>query len=125
MRTFSIGVSGFIGRPEERLVARVVDAAAAPRVAAEEAPAGEHEPAEDAELAERVERVARAARVVLAALAEERADERAVGVDGERDDVPHAAVPSARRKTSSTRSVSHGKPRLSTASARPGRAIST
>ena len=51
---------------EELLVTRVVDAAVAPRVAAQESPAGEHGAADEAELAKRVERVLRAARVVLA-----------------------------------------------------------
>ena len=54
------------GSPEQPLVVRVVDAAVAPRVAAQEPPAGEHRAADEPVLAQRVERVLRAGRVVLA-----------------------------------------------------------
>ena len=49
-----------------------------------------------------------------------RADERAVRVDGQRDDVPHAAVPSASRKTSSTRSDEPGEAPALERLAQPG-----
>ena len=52
---------------EERLVMRVVDAAVAPRVAAQRAASRRGRPADEPELTQRVGRVVRAGRVVLAA----------------------------------------------------------
>ncbi len=108
------------------LVVRVVDSSVAPGIAAEQPPGGEQGAAQEPELTERVECVLRAARVVLAAAADrlgnERADERAVDAD-ERD--CDGGQERSLRKTSPTRSTSQGKPCPSTASPRPGLAIST
>src|SRR3954465_3177201 len=103
--------------------ADVVDAAAAPRVAAQKTPAGEGGAADQAALAQRVDRVLRAARVVLARVRRREQPERpAPRVDQADADVPHAA---AFASTSSTRARSHSEPRDSTAPGRPGRAIRT
>src|SRR5207244_1388633 len=116
---------------EHPLLVRVVDTAAAPRIAAEQAPRGQDRAAGEAVVAVGVERVLRARRVVLAAVTEERADRQPVEMDEpERDpdervmqraQLHAAAFPS----TSSIRSPSHWKPFASTASGSPGFAIST
>src|SRR4051794_27567658 len=107
---------------EQPLVLRVVNAAVAPGIAAEQPPAGEKRPFEKAVLAQRIERVLRAGRVVLAAVAEQRADSPAIHVDeAHREKLHTAAFPS----TSSTRSPSHSAPRSSAASVNPGLTIST
>ena len=105
------------------LVARVVDAAVAPRVAAEQPPAGDDPAADEPELPERVERVLRAARVVLArARRRQQAERVPPGVDEADAEPPHACtLPS----TSRTCSTSQSWPRVATASARPGRAART
>jgi hypothetical protein len=68
------------GRPssEKPLVLRVIEAAAAERVAAEEPPRGENGPAKYAEAPDRLYRVLGAARVVPAPLTEERREEELV-----------------------------------------------
>src|SRR5207237_7635625 len=114
---------------EEPLALGVVDPAAAPGIAAKQPPAGEDRPAEEPVMPHRIERVLRAARVVLAAAAPEHAQRPAVGIDqpesrvgGRAQGVPHAdAFP----RISSTRSLSQSKPRVSAASASPGRTPST
>src|SRR5690348_7690798 len=92
----------------------VVDAAEAPRVTAQQPPAGEDDAAEEPVLAQRVDRVLRAGRVVLAAAREEDAERVPVCVDEpdpevgrNAQDLRHAA---AFPSTSSTRSPSHSKP---------------
>src|SRR5262252_2973166 len=114
------------GGSSDRVVASV-----APRVAAEEAPAGHRAAAEEPVLPERLDRVLRARGLVLARRREERAERHPVRPDeadpeiGRRaEDGVHAAAfvwPS----TSSTRSPSHSNPFAETASGRPGRTIST
>src|SRR5262245_31888413 len=101
----------------------VVDSAMAPRVAAEEPPAGEHAATDEAELAERVERVLRAARVELA---------RAFGCEKSEGPAPHVHQPDpdvlhvrAFSRTSAISVTSQSLPRTSAGSARPGRAART
>src|SRR5262245_62073001 len=104
----------------------IVDPALAPRMAAEEPPAGLRRALEDAVLADRVHRVLRAARVVLAAHGEERRDQQLVQPDREDRERPHAALPiAALPSTSSTRSPSQSKPFASIASGSPGFATRT
>jgi hypothetical protein len=108
------------------LIVRVVDSPVAPGIAAEKPPGGEDGAAQEPELTQGVERVLRAARVVLATAADrpgdERAHERAVRADEENRG---GGQERSLRKTSSTRSTSQGKPCPSTASPRPGLAMST
>src|SRR6185295_8126928 len=105
------------------LVARVVDTAATPGIAAQQAPAGEHGPLEQSELLVRVDRILRAGRVVLAlADSKERRKREAVHPDSADPDVPHAA---ALPRTSSTRSPSQSNPFAATASGMPGFTIRT
>src|SRR5262245_35918866 len=108
---------------------RVVDPALAPRVAAQEPPAGEDHSPHEPVLTQRVDRVLRAGRVVLAAAGKEDAERVPVHVDepdaevgGQAGDDRHAA---ALPSTSSTRSPSHSKPFASVPSTSPGRTIST
>src|SRR5919204_5215071 len=108
---------------EQRLVMRVIHAAVTPRVAAEEAPAGEDRSADETVLTQRVDRVLRAGRVVLARVRKQRTDEPAVDVEGRDREVLHAEP--AFESTSSTRSPSQSNPRDSTASGKPGRTTST
>src|SRR5206468_8590234 len=75
---------------EHLLVVRVVDAATAPRVAAQQTPECQHRALEQAELLVRVDRVLGAGRVVLAAAGtEERAQREAVRPHGRDTHVSH------------------------------------
>ena len=105
------------------LVACIVDTAAAPRIAAKQAPAREQGPLEETELLVRVDGVLGAGRVVLALPYPEEGREREpVSPDCCDSYVSHAA---AFVSTSSTRSASQSKPFAVTASESPGLAIST
>ncbi len=69
-----------LGR-KETLVTDVVDAAVAPRVAAQEPPGGQQAAAQETELPKRVDRVLRAGGVVLAAALREGAERVPIHVD--------------------------------------------
>src|SRR5436305_10910412 len=108
---------------EDPLLLDVVDPAAAPRVAAEQAPAREYGAPDEPVVTQRVEGVLGAARVVLALPAPEDAECPTVGVDEPQarigrqpQRVPHARAFS---RISSTRSPSQSNPRCSAASASP------
>src|SRR5262245_25991918 len=101
----------------------VVDPAVAPRVAAEDSPAGEHAATDETELAESVEGVLRAARVELARpLGREEPEGPAPRVHEPDPEVLHARAFS---RTSAISVTSQSFPRTSAGSARPGRAAST
>src|SRR5262245_57432518 len=102
---------------------RVVDPAVTPRIAAEDAPAGEHAATDEAELAERVEGVLRTARVELAcALGREEPEGPAPRVHEPDPEVLHVRAFS---RTSAISVTSQSFPRTSAGSARPGRAART
>src|SRR5438876_947532 len=102
---------------------RIVDAAAAPGIAAQKPPGSEDRPLEQPELLEGIDRVLGARRVVLAlADPEKRRQREPIRPDGRDAHVSHAA---ALVRTSSTRSSSHSNPFEATASGRPGLTINT
>src|SRR5204863_9815932 len=108
---------------EHLLVARIVHAATAPGVAAEQAPGCEHCPLEEAELPVGLDCVLRAGGVVLAAAGPEEGSQRQpIGPDRSDAQISHAA---AFDSTSSTRSLSQSNPFAATASGSPGFAIRT
>src|SRR5579862_3940601 len=104
----------------------------APRVAAQQAPAGKDGAAHEAMAPERLYGVLGARRVVLAGGREECAERQPVEPDeadpepgGYARDRAHAARAPVCSSSSSTRSPSQAKPFVSAASTRPGRTIST
>src|SRR5262245_1918437 len=102
----------------------VIDAAVAPRVAAQEPPAGEHPTPDEPELPESVDRVLRAARVVLARARRRQEPEGPAPCLNQPDpDVLHDRA--AFSRTSVISPTSHSLPRASAGSASPGRAART
>src|SRR3954447_2755541 len=92
----SVAVRGSRARVEEGLLLHRVEAAAAQRVTAQEAPPGEHEAAQHAVAADRLGRVGGAGRIVPAARRHQWRYEPPVEGYGRRDYPAHAAFSPAR-----------------------------
>src|SRR3954471_21548959 len=108
---------------EQRLSLRWVEPPVAPGIAAQQAPAGEDDAPQYAVALDHLHRVGRAGRVVLAARAQQRRDEPAVGLDRQDEDPPHDDC------TWSTSSASEARtpfmPSFSASSRASGRATTT
>ena len=113
---------------EQRLVRDRVVAPVAPRVAAQQPPAREHEAAQDAVVAHGVDGVLRARRQVLAAPRQQRRDEAHVEADrGERDRAhrAHAFAPPSWPTSSASAPCMPARPSRSASSRASGRATTT
>src|SRR3989442_10371957 len=124
----NMSVGGSRARTEEALLLHRVEAAVAQRVAAEEAPPGEHEAAQHPVAADRFGRVGGAGRIVPAARRHQRGYEPPVEGYGGGDYPGHAAFsparPAPRRRSRSDSSTACSPPR-SASSAAAGRATIT